>query len=110
MRSLVRRRLALGGSWVTGTCRLAASKTQQGQTGVWHYVRTRGPTRLDRFLVGLFLCLACSHRHFDFDSLCSSHVPDFALEPQPRSRCRVLIPPGYHQSVTLVTSPFVSPE
>ena len=95
-RSLVCRRLALGGSYgscrVTGNCRPATSKTQQGQADVCHLrrpesgqVRTRGRTRLDCFLVELFPCLACSHRHFDFDSRCS-HVPDLALEPWSHAR------------------------
>ena len=41
----------------------------------------------------MFPCLACSHCHFDFDSLCS-HVPDPALEPQsPARTVEVLILP-----------------
>ena len=41
----------------------------------------------------MFPCLACSHRHFDFDSLCS-HVPDPVLEPRsPTCAVEVLIPP-----------------
>ena len=90
------RRLALGGSYdsgrLTGNCRPATGKTQQGQADVCHLrrpesgqVRTRGRTRLNRFLVELFPCLACSHRHFDFDSLCS-HVSDLALEPRSHAR------------------------
>ena len=58
MRSLVRRRLALGGSYgscrVTGNRRPATGKTQQGQADVCYLrrpdsgqVRTRGRTRLD---------------------------------------------------------------
>ena len=101
--SLVKRRLALGGSYgscrVTGNCRPATDKTQQ-QVDVCHLrqpesgqVRTRGRTCLDRFLVVMFPCLACSHRHFDFDSLCS-HVPDPAPEPRSPARAvEVLIPP-----------------
>ena len=64
-RSLVRRRLALGGSHgscrVTGNCRPATGKTQQRQVDVCHLrrpesgqVRTRGRTRLDRSLVVVF--------------------------------------------------------
>ena len=117
MRSLVRCRLALresyGSCQVTGNCRPATGKTQQGQADVCHLrppesgqVRTRGRTRLDRFLVGLFLYLACSHCHFDFDILCS-HVPDLVLEPRSHARAaEVLIPACsclvQHQSATLV--------
>ena len=74
-RSLVVRRLALGGIYgscrVTGNCHPVTSKTQQGQADVCRlrrpesgYVRTRARTRLDRFLASLFSCLACSHRRF----------------------------------------------
>ena len=103
MRSSVRRRLALGGSYgscqVTGNCRPATGKTQQGQADVCHLrrpesgqVKTRGHTRLDRFLVvGGFVSLACSHRHLTLTFLVLMYLTR-ARASEPPSRCRVLIP------------------
>ena len=116
-RLLVKRRLALEGSYgscrVTGNCRPATGKTQQGQVDVCHLrqpesgqVRTHGHTRPDRFLlVGRFLCLACSHCHLTLTFLVLMYSTP-ARASESRSRYRVLIPacsfPVQHQSVTLV--------
>ena len=107
-----RRRLALGGNYgscrVTGNCRPATGKTQQGQADVCHLrrpesgqVRTHGRTRLNFLVVGGFLFLACSHHHLTLTFLVLMYLTR-ARASEPRSRCRLLIPAcsclGWHQS------------